>query len=114
VTKPNLFISGAQKSGTSTLHNMLAMHPDIYMSQQKELNFFNRGDITEQDFDRYLENFSGAKEQKYVGEATPHNYSSNANKDGKSATANRIARFIGTNITLVLILRNPVERALAS
>lgn len=33
---PNLFIPGAAKSGTSTLHNLLDMHPDICMSKLKE------------------------------------------------------------------------------
>ena len=38
---PNLFIPGAAKSGTSTLHNLLDMHPDICMSKQKEAVYWN-------------------------------------------------------------------------
>lgn len=38
--KPNLFIVGAAKSGTSTLHSILDTHPDIFMSLVKEPHFF--------------------------------------------------------------------------
>ena len=30
---PNLFIPGAAKSGTTTLHELLNLHPDISMSK---------------------------------------------------------------------------------
>ncbi|MBN2615540.1 MAG: sulfotransferase [Bacteroidales bacterium] len=38
--KPNLFVVGAAKSGTSTLHSVLNSHPAIYMSPIKEPHFF--------------------------------------------------------------------------
>ena len=37
---PNLVVIGAMKAGTSALHRYLGMHPEIAMSQPKELNFF--------------------------------------------------------------------------
>ena len=37
---PNLIIIGAPKCGTSSMHFYLGLHPQIYMSQPKELNFF--------------------------------------------------------------------------
>src|SRR5687768_10052815 len=37
---PNLIVIGAMKCGTTALHEALALHPDIVMSQPKELNFF--------------------------------------------------------------------------
>jgi hypothetical protein len=37
---PNLLIIGAMKSGTSSLHSYLAIHPEIQMSDPKELHFF--------------------------------------------------------------------------
>lgn len=40
---PGVIIIGAQKCGTSSLHKYLDRHPDIQMSTQKELNFFQRG-----------------------------------------------------------------------
>jgi hypothetical protein len=40
---PNLIIIGAMKCWTSALHHYLDQHPDIAMSQQKELDFFIAG-----------------------------------------------------------------------
>ena len=37
---PNLFIIGAMKSGTTSLHEYLNEHPDIIMSEVKEPGFF--------------------------------------------------------------------------
>lgn len=38
--KPNLFIVGAMKAGTTSFVEMLAQHPDIYFSPVKEPHFF--------------------------------------------------------------------------
>jgi hypothetical protein len=38
--KPNLFIVGHPRSGTSSLHSYLKQHPDIFMTVIKEPNFF--------------------------------------------------------------------------
>ena len=113
MTKPNFFIAGAQKSGTSTLYRMLKKHPGIFLSKEKELNFFNQSGITQEKFSKFLLNFSEATNQRYIGEATPHYYSSTAGDDVRSFTAEHIARFIGRDVSIVLILRNPVERAMA-
>ena len=37
---PNLVVIGAMKCGTSALHRYLGMHPEVAMSEPKELNFF--------------------------------------------------------------------------
>ena len=38
--RPNLFIIGAPKAGTSSLYDYLSGHPDIYMSPVKEPFYF--------------------------------------------------------------------------
>lgn len=43
MTLPNLFIVGAQKAGTTSLHAMLNAHPDVFMSDPKEPGYFIRG-----------------------------------------------------------------------
>jgi hypothetical protein len=40
-TLPNLFIIGAAKAGTTSLHHYLGQHPEIQMSAMKEPNFFS-------------------------------------------------------------------------
>ncbi len=42
--RPNLFLVGAQKSGTTTLATMLASHPDIFMCSPKEPGFLAFGE----------------------------------------------------------------------
>jgi Sulfotransferase family len=39
--RPNFFIIGAAKAGTTSLYQYLAQHPDIYMSPIKEPNYFS-------------------------------------------------------------------------
>lgn len=39
---PNLFVIGAAKSGTTSLHYYLAQHPSVFMSVPKEPHFFSR------------------------------------------------------------------------
>jgi hypothetical protein len=46
---PNLLVIGAMKCGTSSLHRYLGLHPEIAMSETKELNFFLPADAPEAD-----------------------------------------------------------------
>ena len=39
--KPDFFIPGAAKSGTTSLHDLLNTHPDISMSKNKEPVYWN-------------------------------------------------------------------------
>jgi hypothetical protein len=38
---PNFICPGAQKAGTTTLHNILKQHPDIFLPNLKEAHFFD-------------------------------------------------------------------------
>jgi hypothetical protein len=38
---PNLLVIGAMKSGTTSLHQYLSVHPEIFMSAEKEPRFFS-------------------------------------------------------------------------
>jgi hypothetical protein len=44
---PNLIIIGAAKAGTTALYHYLGLHPEIYMSREKELQLFQRDDWRE-------------------------------------------------------------------
>ena len=39
--KPNFFIIGAPKSGTTALYQYLSSHPNIYMCTPKEPHYFS-------------------------------------------------------------------------
>lgn len=43
--RPNLFIIGAMKSGTTSLYAYLNSHPQIYMSEFKEPEYFAKESV---------------------------------------------------------------------
>lgn len=72
--KPNLFIIGAPKCGTTALSQYLAEHPDIFFSQPKELHYFSQ-DINYHndhynDISDYLQAFQGATTEKIIAEGS--------------------------------------------
>lgn len=66
---PNLFIIGAAKCGTTTLWNMLASHPDVFMSVPKEPSLFSFSDYKSK-LDDYENLFAKVKDEKIIGEAS--------------------------------------------
>ena len=68
--KPNLFVIGASKCGTTTLWNILSQHSDIFMSLQKEPWFFSFNDYKKR-MGWYISLFHTVKNEKFIGEASP-------------------------------------------
>lgn len=68
--KPNLFVIGASKCGTTFIHDLLGQHPDIFMSRIKEPSFFIRPDQLEQ-MAEYLSLFSEGAGHQFRGESSP-------------------------------------------
>ncbi len=105
VGKPNFMIIGAIKGGTSSLYFYLTKHPSVLPAVEKELHFFNVN--SHKTIDWYLSQFPAIPEQQnfVTGEATPNYiYSVEA--------ASKVFSYF-PNIKLILILRNPIERAVS-
>lgn len=114
--RPNLFIVGAPKCGTSALHDALGQHPDVFMSTQKELQFFVRGrrwNTSEPmpifrnnppvvDEHAYYRHFEEGRDCTWRGESSVA-YLVN------EAAARRIHE-LAPDARIVAILRNPAER----
>lgn len=102
--KPNLFVIGAPKCGTTSVANWLSQHPDIFMSKDKEPHYFYSPRHKERNLQDYLSNFFEAgAEVKYVGEASVwYLFSGIAAK--KIMDFNSDSRFI-------VCIRNPIEMA---
>ncbi len=101
--KPNFFILGAAKSGTTSLYSYLREHEDIFMSPVKEPTFFcDSFQVVPNPVD-YLALFQGATSQRWIGEAS-HGYLTCP----KSAA---LIRAFAPGARFVVILRNPVDRA---
>ena len=108
--RPNLFLIGAPKSGTTSLYEYLRGHPDVFMSPMKEPFYFSP-DVTSgprrrqlrhgRDEQAYLELFADAAEQRWVGEASTAYMVS-------SVAAGLVKEFV-PDARLIAMVRNPVE-----
>ncbi len=119
--RPNLFLVGAQKSGTTTLSVMLAGHPAVFMCSPKEpgyLAFGERGYTATDGYGRpghprdwvvtgeseYLALFQDApREASWLGEASTWYLA-------EPGVAQRLADF-SPDARIIAIVRNPAERA---
>jgi hypothetical protein len=73
IKKPNFFIIGAAKAGTTSLFDILGQHPHVYFPFDKEPAYFNDDDYYSRGDEWYLRTFfKQAKTQPLRGEATPH------------------------------------------
>jgi len=109
--KPNLFIVGAMKSATTSLHNYLDLHPEVFMSKDpwKEPGFFVRELNLAKGMDWYLSLFSGVTAvHKVIGESTT-DYTKRPNYDG---VAERIFEF-NPAAKIIYIMRDPIERSIS-
>jgi hypothetical protein len=66
---PNLVVIGGAKCGTTSLHAYLGLHPQIFMSRQKEVQFFTKH--FEKGVAWYAAHFRAGREHPVRGEASP-------------------------------------------
>ena len=102
--KPNIFLVGAPKCGSTALDNYLKQHPEVFMSDKKESHFFSmdfQGPLYIRDREEYLALFSDVGDSKVIGESSVYYLSSN-----KAPFA--IKEF-ATDAKIIIMLRNPPE-----
>ena len=118
---PNFLIVGAAKSGTSSLHNYLNQHPNIFMSsfnkegmKVKEPRFLIK-DLVENrlhngvwNWEEYQSLFDKVTDEKAIGESTILYlyYFEEAIKNIKYR--------LDENVRIIIMLRNPVDRAFSA
>jgi len=118
---PNFLIVGAAKSGTSSLHQYLIQHPDVFMStfnkegvSVKEPLFLIKSKVEKRlhfgiwNWDEYKSLFEDVKQEKAIGESTVfylYYY--------KEAIKNIKLR-LGNDVKIIILLRNPVDRAFSA
>ena len=119
---PNFFIVGAAKSGTTSVYKYLSQHPEIYLSPNKEPHYFSmpankfphkgKGDSSFEfrsvkNLDDYNSLFECAKNEKAIGEAsTSYLYY-------HKTTVSLIYNY-NSDAKILIMLRNPVERAFSA
>jgi sulfotransferase family protein len=107
IDRLDFILAGAQKSGTTALHYFLSKHPDITMGDQQEMHFFDNEEIFSRPVDYELLHchFPRVRETAIAGECSPiYIYWKPA--------IERIWKY-NPEIKLLIILRNPVDRAFA-
>jgi len=98
---PTFLIVGAPKSGTTSLAAYLAEHPDVFVSAEKELHFFDNH--FDRGVDWYRSNFAEGAGARAVGEASPTYYL-------HPQAIERMAALV-PDARLIALLRDPVEAA---
>ena len=103
--KPNFFIVGAPKCGTTALYRYLRLHPNIYMPAKKEPHFFAQ-DLGSypaiKTMDQYSALFAGAEPRHTgIGEASVYYL--------RSTVAIPNIRAFNPEARLIAMFRNPVE-----
>jgi hypothetical protein len=107
IERLDFILAGAQKSGTTALHYFLSRHPDIAMGDQQEIHFFDNDMhfVSAVDYEELHKHYPPLAPSMIAGDCSPsYLYHEPA--------AERIWKY-NANIKLVIILRNPVERAFA-
>ena len=118
---PNFLIVGAAKSGTSSLHNYLNQHPEVFMPSYnkegmkvKEPRFLIK-DLVENrlhngvwNWEEYQSLFDKVTDEKAIGESTVLYlyYFEEAIKNIKYR--------LDENVRIIIMLRNPVDRAFSA
>jgi hypothetical protein len=101
---PDFIIIGAQKCGTSTMFHHLRKHPDIFLPRKKELHFFDENYDKGMEFYLHFFNRKKMPERQFCsGEASPFYFF-------HPLAASRIYQHF-PDIKLILLLRNPINRA---
>lgn len=101
---PNLICPGAQKAGTTTLYHILKQHPNVYVSEYKELYYFCWDNYYKKGIKWYLKHFKSYNQEKYIADITPDYLPF-------LKTADRINKTLNDEVKFIVMLRNPVQRA---
>ncbi|KZR78338.1 sulfotransferase family protein [Prochlorococcus marinus] len=100
---PEFIGLGVQKGGTTTLHKLLDQHPGVFLPATKELHYFSLHYIQGDDW--YRQKFAPAHQGQRCGEITPYYLF-------HPQAPVRIKRLL-PNARLIVLLRDPVERAIS-
>ncbi|MDJ0840549.1 MAG: sulfotransferase [Acidobacteriota bacterium] len=111
--RPNFFVVGAPKCGTSSLYAYLGQHPDFFVAARKEPHFFSQPAVAESYYPQqridnlqdYLALYRNWGNETWAGDFSPsYLYYGRA--------AHKVFAF-RPDARILMILRNPVTRAVS-
>ena len=100
---PDFLVLGTQKGGTTTLQHLLSQHPCIFLPPKKELHYFSKH--WEQPTAWYANHYVEARPEQRCGDITPFYLF-------HPQAPQRIHNLL-PDAQLIVLLRDPVERALS-
>jgi len=104
LARPTFIVIGTMKGGTTALWQYLRRHPQVFMPEAKETDFF--AERFDQGLDWYAEHFLGSDDAVIAyGEASP-NYTRHPLFGG---VPERIARHL-PDVRLIYVVRDPIDR----
>lgn len=98
---PNLICPGAEKAGTTSLYSILLQHSEIFDPGIKEPMFFNR--YFDKGLREYAKLYSKCREEIYIPDFTVLYMT-------HEIYVQRILDTLGSDIKIIILLRNPVDR----
>lgn len=101
---PQAIIIGVKKGGTKALLTMLNSHPDV-VTARGEVHFFDRNESFEQGVDWYIDRMPLSTARQTTVEKSPSYFI--------TPYVPRRIHQVSPNLKLLLIVRNPIERALS-
>lgn len=100
---PRFIVIGGHKCGTSSLHYYLKQHPDILMPKTKGQDFLNKVKL---DLKAYEKSYEIKTSEKIFGEVSSVYF--------QSEKACQVIKQYFPNAKLLMVLRNPVDRAFSN
>jgi len=112
--KPNLFLVGAPKAGSTLLWTILKEHKDIFFSEnpEKELNYFSYNELVDNSYYKdykirtendYLQVFKSAQSVKYLADGSVSYFS-------YPSVPKKLYEF-NADAKIIIIVRDPILRA---
>lgn len=100
---PDFLGIGTQKGGTTSLHQWLNRHPQVFLPKCKEVHYFDLNFKNSEEW--YSDHFQNATKEQRCGEITPmYMYHPKAPE--------RIHKLI-PNVKMIVLLRDPAERTIS-
>jgi hypothetical protein len=103
---PNFLVIGAMKAGTTSLYHYLRHHPQIFMPETKEVNFFNPLRNWSRGLGWYAAHFAGAGDGAVAAGEASTSYTKFPWIQDVPA---RIASTLG-DVRFIYVVRDPIER----
>lgn len=101
--KPNLFLIGMPKTGTTALYHFFSQHPEVFTPYYKEPHYFIKDKMSH---DHYISYYKKHKSEKYLLDAS-------AKYIYHSKVANRIKHY-DQNAKIIAILREPISWSISN